>query len=222
MSQDIEIQQLLTNALVTHDNQRPRSQQKVLGPSSIGSCTRQVWHASHNTPVTNYTDGLAAILGTAIHATIAEAIALEDPFGEDFLIELPVFSEALGRKGHVDLFIKSRGLVIDWKTTKKKSMRYFPYDNQRMQVQAYGVLMEDSGYTVKEVALCAIPRDGEMKDIKVHREAYDRELGLSGLNWLEKVENMVLKPAPEKTIKYCSAWCKFYDATGVVGCPSLQ
>lgn len=216
----IDITKLLSTALGTHDNQRPRSQQKTLGPSSIGDCSRRVWHASHDTPHTNYTDALSAILGTAIHAGIAEAIALEDPFGDDFLIEETV--QGLGRTGHVDLFIKSAGLVVDWKTTKKKSLRNFPYEQQTLQVQAYGVLMEEMGHTVKEVCLVAIPRDGEMVDIKAWRAKYNRETGLRGLNWLQNVENMDTKPAPEKNVKWCSKYCNFYDATGAIGCPSLR
>jgi len=214
-----DINKLLRSALETHDNQRPRSQQKALGPSSIGDCSRRVWHASHDTPHTNQTDGLPAILGTAIHAAIAEAIALEDPFGDDFLIEETV--QGLGRTGHVDLFIRSAGLVVDWKTTKKKSLRYFPSEQQTLQVQVYGVLMEEMGHKVNEVCLVAIPRDGEMADIKAWRTTYNRETGLRGLNWLEKIENMETKPAPEKNVKFCSKYCNFYDASGEVGCPSL-
>jgi hypothetical protein len=216
----VDITKLLQTALGTQDAQRPRSQQKALGPSSIGDCARRVWHASHDTPVTNHTDGLPAILGTAIHAAIAEAIALEDPFGDDFLIETTV--QGLGRTGHCDLFIKSAGLVVDWKTTKKKSLRYFPNEQQTLQVQAYGVLMEEMGYEVKEVCLVAIPRDGEMSDIKAWRHPYKREVGLSGLNWLESVENMATPPAPQKTIAFCSKYCNFYDASGVIGCPSSR
>ena len=143
--------QLLRTALITYDKNRPRSQQKVLGPSSIYDCPRRVWHASHDTPSTNPTEGLSAILGTAIHSLIAEAIQLEDPFGDDFVIEAKV--EGLGRIGHCDLFIKSAGLVIDWKTITKAGLAKFPEFPKIGQVQAYGVLMEEMGYKVKDVCL---------------------------------------------------------------------
>ena len=216
----IDIAKTLASALTTQDQHRPRSQQKSVGPSSIGGCARQVWHIYNQTEITNHTDNLPAIMGTAIHAAIAEAMQLEDPWGENFLIETTV--NALGRTGHVDLFVKDAGLVVDWKTTKLKSMRYFPNDQQRIQVQTYGLLMEESGYTVNEVALVAIARDGEMKDIKVHREPYNKNIGLSGLKWLEGIESSTVKPAPEKSVKtFCAKYCNFYDPSGEIGCPGL-
>jgi hypothetical protein len=216
----IEPGQLLRSALITYDKQRPRSQQKALGPSSIYDCPRRVWHASHDTQITNHTEGLSAILGTAIHTLIAEAIQLEDPFGDDFLIETTV--EGLGRKGHCDLFIKSAGMVIDWKTINKNGLSKFPDQPKVMQVQAYGVLMEEMGYEVKEVCLVAICRDGAMKDIKSWRAPYDREVGLTGLKWLETIENMDLPPAGTQRLSFCTNYCQFYDATGAVGCPGTR
>ena len=216
----IDTTQLLRTALTTYDKQRPRSLQKTLGPSSIHDCPRRVWHASHGTPVTNQTEGLSAILGTAIHTLIAEAIQLEDPFGDDFLIETTV--QGLGRTGHCDLFIKSAGMVIDWKTINKKGLPKFPENPKIMQVQAYGVLMEEMGYEVKEVCLVAIPRDGAMKDIKSWKAPYDRELGLSGLNWLESIENMDSPPPGTQRFNFCVNYCSFYDASGEVGCPSTR
>lgn len=212
--------QLLRTALITYDKNRPRSQQKVLGPSSIYDCPRRVWHASHDTPSTNPTEGLSAILGTAIHTLIAEAIQLEDPFGDNFVIEAKV--EGLGRIGHCDLFIKSAGMVIDWKTITKAGLAKFPEPPKIGQVQAYGVLMEEMGYEVKEVCLVGIPRDGAMKHIKSWRAPYNREAGLAGLNWLESIENMDSPPPGNQRFNFCVNYCQFYDATGEVGCPSTR
>ena len=215
-----DLTKMLSTALTGWDNSRERSTQVEIGPSSIGGCRRKVWHDLQRTPETNHTEGLAAILGTFIHAGISEAIKREDPFGDNFLIEQEFSCE--GMKGHVDLYIKDQGLVVDWKTTTKKNLRYFPSDQQRMQVQIYGWLLENNGYDVKNVSLVVIPRDGHMNEIRAHVEPYNPEVAEAGLVWLQEIEDMTEMPAPEKYPSYCALYCKFYDATGEVGCPGIQ
>lgn len=214
----MDIQNLLKIALYEQDGQRARSQQTTLGASSVGGCRRQAWNILNEVPKTNYdTEHLAAIIGTAIHSTIAGAMEAADPFGEDFLIEQGFETDLL--KGHCDLFIKSTGTVIDWKTTTKGKLAKFPDDQQRMQVQLYGYLIEEAGHMVNEVALVAIPRDGQTKDIKVHSEPYSREMAQQGLDWIEEVKSMDKPPAPEKSAFFCRNYCSWFDPTGSVGCP---
>lgn len=218
----IQIDEVLVKSLNAWDSRRARSQQVEVGPSSIGGCRREVWHELMQTPETNQTDKLAAILGTFIHAGIEEAIKREDPFGDNYLTELEV--SALGLKGHVDLFIKDAGLVVDWKTKTKSSMRYFPSEQERWQVQLYGWLLEQNGYEVREVSLVAIPRDGSMAEIKVHREIYDAPTAETALAWFDHLKSLVAEggPAPEPEMKptWCSRFCSYYDPSGEVGCPS--
>jgi hypothetical protein len=222
----LDIKTMLANAITAHDGQRDRSKQVKIGPSAVGGCRRRVYHTLKQTQTTNDTQGYAlpAIMGTYIHAGIAEAIKREDPFGDNFMIELEVAHEDL--KGHVDLYIKDQGLVVDWKTTKNKSLRYFPSDQQKMQVQIYGYLLAQNGYEVKQVALCAIPRDGEMHDIKTHIEDYNPEVALQGIAWLNQIKDMVkngeVPPAPTERSYFCTRYCTYYDPTGEVGCPSTN
>ena len=221
----IDLQGMLIKSLEAFDSQRDRSQQVEVGPSSIGGCRRQVYHILKQSPKVNSdTESLASILGTFIHSGIAEAIKREDPFGDNFIIEQEVTFGNL--KGHVDLFIKDLGMVVDWKTTKKTSLRYFPKLQQRMQVQVYGYLLAQNGHEVKNVALVAIPRDGIMTEIRAHAEPYDEALALEGLAWLNDLRALVAinGPAPEPTerLNFCAAYCDFYDPTGEVGCPSTS
>ena len=220
----IDIKEMLTKSLTMQDSQRDRSKQVEVGPSAIGGCRRRVWHTLKQTEKTNkQTESLSAIMGTFIHAGIAEAITREDPFGDNFLIEQQMSSDVI--TGNIDLFIKDKGVVIDWKTTKVKSLRYFPSKPQLYQVHVYGWLLEQNGYKVNYVSLVAIPRDGEMVDIKVHIEPYSKEIAEEGLKWLAEIKEIVSKdlpaPAPEEKVFFCSRYCSYYDATGVVGCPSM-
>jgi hypothetical protein len=221
----IDLQGMLIKSLEAFDSQRDRSQQVEVGPSAIGGCRRQVYHILKQSPkVNSETESLASILGTFIHSGIAEAIKREDPFGDNFIIEQEVTFGNL--KGHVDLFIKDLGMVVDWKTTKKTSLRYFPKLQQRMQVQVYGYLLAQNSHEVKNVALVAIPRDGIMTEIRAHVEPYDEALALEGLAWLNDLRALVALngPAPEPTerLNFCAAYCDFYDPTGEVGCPSTS
>lgn len=213
----MDLFEMVTKSLVATDQDRDRSQQVEIGASSIGGCRRQAWHIINQTPKTNTnTENLAAILGTAIHAHLAEAIKFSDPFGDNFLIEQEVRTEDL--KGHVDLYIKSAKKVVDWKTITKKKIKEFPSEQQIMQINLYGYLLKANGYEVQTVALVGISRDGTMKDIKVWEQSYNEDLALQGLEWLKDVRAMVEAPAPEKSVFFCRNYCSYYDATGVTGC----
>ena len=209
--------ELLLTALLAGDAKRSRSTQVQIGPSEVGGCRRKVWYRLNDQPETNDNElKLAAIMGTAIHAEIERALA-DNP---DVLIETEV--EYNGMKAHVDAFVSSTGDVIDWKTSKIKNLGYFPSTQQRWQVQLYGYLLAKNGYAVNRVSLVAIARDGDERDIKVHTENYDESIALEALGWLAVVKEAKEAPAPEKDSNYCKFYCKFYDATGQMGCVGLK
>lgn len=216
----MEIDEILKIALNNQDANRPRSQQKEVGASSIYSCSRQVWNFLNDVPRTNFTtDKLAAMFGTAFHDTIAKALAENDPF-DDFLIEEEF--KAGNLKGHVDLYVKSTKQVVDWKTVTKARIKSGSWvDKQKIaQIQTYGYLLEENGYKVEWVSLVAIPRDGTMADIATFKNKYDRQIALDGIQWLNQVSELQNPPAPEKGTWWCSRYCNYYDKTGEVGCPS--
>jgi CRISPR/Cas system-associated exonuclease Cas4 (RecB family) len=213
-----DIKTFLVQALHDKENSRPRSTQVQIGPSELGGCRRKVWYRLNNQPETNEQElKLAAIMGTAIHGAIEDALKKRD----DLLIETTV--EYGGMKAHVDLFIPETGDVVDWKTTKYKNLSYFPSQQQRWQVQVYGYLIEKSGKgKVSRVNLVAIPRDGDERDIKVHSEAYDEKVALEALSWLEAIKASDVAPEPERDESYCKFYCKYYDASGEMGCVGLK
>ena len=212
--------ELLLHVLHSQDASRDRSTQTEVGPSEIGGCRRKVWYRLNEQPHTNENQSkLAAIMGTAIHATIEEAITKLDPEAKDYLVETEVAYD--GMKAHVDLFVPSTGAVIDLKTSKIKNMGYFPSNQQRWQVQLYGYLLSKNGYQVNTVNLVAIARDGEEKDVKVHSEPYDETMAHAALLWLENVKNSKELPPAEKDASFCKSYCQYYDASGELGCTGL-
>jgi CRISPR/Cas system-associated exonuclease Cas4 (RecB family) len=213
-----DIKALLVKALHDVENSRPRSTQVQIGPSELGGCRRKVWYRLNNQPETNENElKLAAIMGTAIHGVIEQALSSN----KDLMIETTV--EYGGMKAHVDLFIPETGDVVDWKTTKVKNLSYFPSQQQRWQVQTYGYLIEKSGKgKVSRVNLVAIARDGDERDIKVHSEPYDEKVALEALSWLEAIKASDVAPEPERDESYCKFYCRFYDASGEMGCVGLK
>jgi len=208
---------LLLDALRAGDAKRSRSTQVQIGPSEVGGCRRKVWYRLNDQPETN--DGelkLAAIMGTAIHAEIERALA----DNLDVLIETEV--EYNGMKAHIDAYVPSTGDVIDWKTSKLKNLSYFPSKQQRWQVQLYGYLLSKNGKLVNRVSLVAIARDGDERDVKVHTEPYDEAIALEALGWLAVVKEAKEAPSPEKDASYCQFYCKYYDASGQMGCIGLK
>jgi hypothetical protein len=214
--------ELLLTVLHAKDAGRDRSKQTQVGPSEIGGCRRKVWYRLQGQPETNDNQSkLAAIMGTAIHAAIEDAITTLDPEGKDYLVETQVAYGDL--KAHVDLYIPAVGAVIDWKTSKIKNLSFFPSVQQRWQVQVYGYLIAKSGKgIVNTVSLVAIARDGDEKDVKVHTEAYDEKVALEALSWLANVKAMETIPEPEKDVSFCRLYCQYYDESGEMGCVGLK
>jgi hypothetical protein len=216
-----DAKELLISVLRAKDASRSRSVQTQVGPSELGGCRRKVWYRLNAQPETNENElKLAAIMGTAIHAAIEEAIGAIDPKGEKYVVEAEVQHGDM--KAHVDLFIPESGDVIDWKTSKIKNLGYFPSTQQRWQVQVYGYLLSKNGYEVKNVNLVAIARDGDERDIKWHSEPYDEAMALEALGWLAAVKESATPPDPEKDESYCKFYCKYYDASGEMGCVGLK
>lgn len=215
----IDVKKLLETAISNVEDSRPRNLQKSIGPSSLGGCSRKVWLQLQGQKPVNETERMAAWMGTAIHAAIAEGLKMDNLFDEPFLIEHPV--ERDGIIGNVDLFVKEYGAVVDWKSTKKSGVRYFPKDQQVWQVQVYGWMLTGMGYDVKTVSLCAIPRDGVLKDVVVHTEPYDEAKALEAIKWLEDIKATDEAPAPEmKAAQFCQSYCQFWTPDGSV-CPGL-
>ena len=213
---------LLIEILRAKDASRPRSTQAQVGPSELGGCRRKVWYRLNDQIETNENElKLAAIMGTAIHAEIEKALAIADPSGEKYVVETEV--EYGGMKAHIDLWIPSTGDVVDWKTVKVKNLNYFPTKQQRWQVQVYGYLIDKSGLgKPRNVNLVAIARDGDERDVKVHTEPYDPKIAEEALNWLSAIKESAEAPEPEKDENYCKFYCKYFDATGEIGCSGLK
>lgn len=195
--------QTLIDNLIAYDNSRARSQQTEIGVSQLGGCRRQVWHKARGDKGTNPTLRLAAILGTAIHGLIENALPIDGALVEH-RVEIEGYPPAT-----IDYF--KDGEVVDWKTIKLKNRDYFVSKQKRWQVQTYAYLLSLTGVEVHTVTLVGIPRDGTEKDIIVHSEPFNPAIALEAFEWLKDVEAATEPPAPEREpVTFCRDYCEFY------------
>lgn len=211
--------QLVESAIRALDSSKARSQQTELGVSPLGGCKKRVWLQLQGVVGENVVEPLPSMIGTAFHAAMEDAIRLVDPDGERFLIEYEVHDtkdRGIG-KGHIDLTDLKLGKITDWKSTSKRNLRYFPKLNQRWQVQVYGLLMREAGFDIRTVELVAVPRDGVLKDIRVHTEPFNQSLAEDAFAWLRDVQDSSVEPAPGYSGKMCTDYCPFYHPTTCLG-----
>lgn len=189
--------------LIEYDNSRARSQQTAIGVSQLGGCRRQVWHKARGDKGTNPTLRLPAILGTAIHGLIENALPIDGALVEH-RVEIEGYPPAT-----IDYF--KDGEVVDWKTITLKNRDYFVSKQKRWQVQTYAYLLSLTGVEVHTVTLVGIPRDGTENDILIHSEPFNPAIALEALAWLKDVEAATEPPAPEREpATFCRRYCEFY------------
>lgn len=219
----VEILKIVQAALVETDAKRARSKQIEIGASSVGGCSRKAWHIINQTTKTNFqTEKLPAIIGTAMHAAVAEALREYDVFGGEFEIEFPLEIPEL--KGNCDLYVAATKSIWDFKTVTLQSItkKNWLDKQKKMQVNLYGYMknQRDPG-SVEKVGLIAIPRDGKFSQMVAWEDDYDEALALEGLEWLRNVRDANEPPAPQKYQNFCASYCEYFDPSGDVGCPGL-
>ena len=58
--------------------------------------------------------------------------------------------------------------------------------------------------------------------MRLHSEPYDPAIAQEALDWLAGVKQSTVVPEPEKDASYCQFYCKYYDATGEMGCVGIK
>jgi len=195
----------LRSIIFNHSANAPRSRQQSLGLSEVGEpCIRKIGYKLMAWEKTNkVTDPWASISGTAIHAWLADAF--DDVYdGEEnkaYLVEHQV-TAAPGYAGTCDLFDIANGVVIDHKCVGATSMKVRKADGmtstQRVQVNLYGLGLENAGYAVNKVALAFYPLGGRLDGLHTIVEDYDRELALAAIERIKTTQDIVWQLDPEK------------------------
>ena len=230
--------------LVEVEAARPRSRQVEVGPSEMAvACQRRLAYSLAGRSAG--TDGgrvkWAPMVGTAVHAMIADALAADNALlgRERWLIEQRV-SPAAGIEGSCDAFDTDTNTVIDWKyvgpTRLADYAKQGPGPQYEGQIHLYGRGWERAGRRPAWVRIVFLPRSFSFDDAHEWTAPYDRATADRVLVRYRRTAELVdaLDPAgqprlwaaiPAVTATDC-AWCPYYrvsrapaDQTGCPGDP---
>lgn len=190
----------LTELIMWQAARSPRSLQANIGPSEIGSpCDRQIAYRLAGAEEVNLRqDPWAAIIGTAIHRWLQEAVEdwVEDNGGVRRLfteIELDLGGLITG---HCDLYDAESETVIDWKTVGPNALKEVEAGRisvgYMIQTHLYGYMFAQQNIPVKRVALVFIPRASSLNRLRVWSALYDPTVAETALNRLSEIARKVM------------------------------
>lgn len=221
-----EIMGIITQAILDH----PRTLQKEIGPSGIGTpCTRKLVYLLGQVPQSN-PGGVnwRATVGTAVHAWLGEVFTTNN-MGRSYtrwLVEMgvqPGFILETPFTGHSDLYDRITGTVVDWKISGPNGMKnYQSHRGQmkaiyRVQGHVYGLGWTHRGLPVRHVMIVVLPAAGELRDAVIWTEPYDEQVALEALHRANSLAVTGAGPLGYGSLAQLAAtaddycpWCEWY------------
>lgn len=179
-------------------NDRPRSVQVALGPSSAGNpCDRALVGLMSGFEGSPDSNPWLAGVGTAVHLILADMLeTINAKAGKKVWLveqELPIKPPAIP-KGNGDGFHIESGTALDWKILGKTSLddiqKNGPSDLYRIQLHIYGLGYAQLGYQVNDVLLAALPRNANPNLPFLHeavfwKQAWDMDVAVQAVKRVE-------------------------------------
>lgn len=213
---------LLIETIEDKITKHPRSQQKRIGPSEIGiDCTRRLIHKLAGDQEPDRGPAWKPTVGTACHSQMEEWFAQENGFMPGaYEIEQRVTVGNIGGTeitGSTDLFIPSKGTVIDWKFVGPTRLKHYrskgPSNQYRVQAHLYGKGWAAKGYDVQQVMIAFLPRDGELSDSYFWWERYDPMIGVMALVRANQLWQKIQTEGKDKVLEEYETcddrWCPY-------------
>lgn len=169
---------------------QPRSQQKIIGPSEIGTaCDHCLAAKLAGWEETERDVAWLPFIGTAVHAELARIFDATGSGGDRrWRVEERLYVGHIGAHpitGTADLYDTATGTVIDHKIVGASTLRTAkaaPKTVYRTQVQIYGRGEELAGRTPRKVAIAHLPRNAvSLAQAVIHVEDYDPQVALDAL-----------------------------------------
>ena len=182
----------LRDVLISYESNRPRSRQRKLGPSELGTpCDARLVRKLAGSP--NHRPGQVAwapLQGVAMHAELEKVVAHWNRLlGWNRFQPEARLKIAEGLTGTSDLFDLESGTVIDWKLVGATALRKLkgaqrkglPPAEQispeyRTQAHLYGLGQTNEGNSVRWVRLVLLPRSANFDEAGEWTERWDSEL----------------------------------------------
>lgn len=167
----------------------PRSQQKRIGPSELGTPCDHCLAAKLAGWEKNDTHGWLPFIGTAVHAELDTIFTLANRDHYRWATEQTVTVGTIGGveiTGSCDLYDHDTGTVIDHKvvgkTTLDQARRSGASPTYRVQAHLYGLGWANRGETVTQVAINYLPRNAVSLEHGVWwTEPWDRDIAEAAL-----------------------------------------
>lgn len=208
----VENEQLLNDIrelIRTADANKPRSLQRALGPSEVGHpCIRRLSYGTvasrklSTAPIEHglnrFNDPLAAIMGTAMHTWLEDAVRSENQrLGRVRWIPEQKVEIRPGLSGTCDIYDVDTQSVLDWKVPGKSRHDHYkkhgPSNVYRGQAHLYGAGYKNFGLPVKSVGIVFLSRVGGLRDTYLWREDYNQALVDEILARLDVVDSTIEK-----------------------------
>lgn len=222
--EDVDLVHLdLRQVIAAHVRAHPRSQQKRIGPSELGTpCARKLAYKVTGSALHRQDMGTAwrPAVGTAVHAYLEKAlIGYNDATGQDrYLTETPVNCgeiDGVSLIGSVDVYDVARATVVDFKivgpTSLKKARSQGASAIYRTQVQLYGRGFTRAGWPVDHVAILWLPSAGEIAEAVFWSEPYDENVALAAISRAEALAQAIRLGGAENVIPSlprADDWCQ--------------
>jgi hypothetical protein len=188
----------LRDVLIDFEANRPRTMQKELGPSELGTpCQQQIARKLAGAPRRPITEPTwAPFQGTAVHASMEDVVAYwnaslgrERWLAEDRLTVDPGPGHYPAVEGNGDAFDLDHAMVVDWKhvgttaLTKLRTAKRLgkPAKEQispeyRAQAHLYGLGHANKGRDVRHVRLVLLARSWKYDDSDEWTEPYNEDI----------------------------------------------
>ena len=231
-----ELETVLRGRVRWYSDNRPRSLQRRLGPSEVGTpCTRQLAYKVAQHPAVNHDGGdpWPSFVGTATHAEL-DAVFSGTP--DEWLTEQRVtVDDDLNLSGSADLLrLHADGnTVIDHKVvgagTLRKVRTQGPSATYRTQINLYAHGFARRGIPVEYVAIAFWPRSGQLSGLQVWLRRYDQTVVDAALARLQAVRALhgALGPALFGQLPTAEAYCQSCPwfqpgaTDAAIGCPGV-
>lgn len=217
----------LVDVITTAIANQPRSLQRRIGPSEIGSpCQRRIGYKLAGVPPVNGSSAWRPTVGTAVHTWLEDVFRLanrvwRDQAGADvtrWLVEHKVcIGEVPGLaaivaddhddddiRGRCDLYDRVTATSVDWKivgpaTLKRVKTGHLDH-KYRVQGHAYGYGWTRRGQPVDTVAVMFLPSNGELAQAHMWHEAYDQQVVADALSNVATVTAALTAFGPERAL----------------------
>ncbi len=214
---------------------QPRSLQRRIGPSEMGvECNRAILHKLNgDEEPRDARPPWKPTIGTAVHTYLEEAFEKASQPGQEqegrWLTEKRVtVGEVGGVKitGSTDLFDTWTGTVMDHKITGKSTTQKYrahgPSRQYYIQAMLYGKGWKAAGYDVRMVAICFLPREGELSgDSFIWTAPYDEQAALDALARLNGLSALLKAAGIEQALTLYGEcddrWCRWCSSGSSFG-----